>query len=413
MSSRGNPNHSRIVSPTAHQRQVQRLTTASTQGQSAEAVNSNVFVFPHRPNRPVHLPQVKGPLPPDIIVDPQGLFFCFVCRTHVPGGTSNLNQHLKGKRHAFSNRQFPSAAQKEAVRVGYLEAAARARQRDRQRDKSNGEDNLRTDERERNISIPRHHEGSVTGSSSFQPPVMTFRGGPSQQTQSVTDANATKAISRSSIVGPEMEVRMNPQQVRPHPSRRINPRLQDSTRRDQRLPLPPPCTSPVSRSEVMASRQVSVGRRSPIQKMDQANPEYEKELPARCDGNCVRMRHLSDFLMVEKAGNSGMLLTRQQVYEGHGSHTISGRASSGTILGVQGSPSRISKVRTDGSSQIRRNLHQNVPRCRIFHRLVPPHLIAMARDGFPLRHTGLNVATMSDNEHEQMSENAHRAGFRN
>lgn len=392
--------HNRTAVPSAMEGLTQVQTTAPTQNPTSNA-NSNIFTFPHRPNRPVHLPQVKGQLPSDIIIDPQGLFFCFVCRTHVPGGTSNLNQHLKGKRHALSNRQFASAAQKEAIKAGFLEAAAKCRQRDRQREKAKTDENHRMNGKEQHSSVPRQREASVAGPSSFLPSDGSFRREASMRVQSPAEMVTSGVVAGSSAIGQEMEVHANHLQIKPHPPNRNNSGLRGSNQRDQRVPLLPSRTNLVSRSEVMASRQVSNARRSPIQKMDQADSEQVREVSVQCDGNCVQMRHLSDYLMVENKGNTGVLLTRQQVYEGHENHANDSNRSSGTILGVQGTPSRISKVKSGGASHTKRIPHQNVPRSRIIHRVVPPHLLAMARGEFAFRYSGLNVAAMSDNEHER------------
>lgn len=402
--------HDQTAVPSTMEGHTQAQTTSPTHIPSTNATNSNIFTFPHRPNRPQHLPQVKGQLPSDIIIDPQGLFFCFVCRTHVPGGTSNLNQHLKGKRHALSNRQFASAAQKEAIRAGFLEAAARCRQRDRQREQGNTDENLRANGREQHDIIPRQREASVAGPSSFLPSEGSFRREASMNIQSPADMDTSEAVADRSVMVHEMEVLANHQHLRPHPPNRNNSKLRGSNQRDQRVPLLPSRTSIVSSSKVMVSRQVSSASRSPIQKMDQADSEQVREVSVQCDGNCVQMKHLSNYLMVKNTGNSGVLLTRQQVYEGHGNHAHDGNRSSKTILGVQGTPSRISKVKSDGASHTRRTPYQNVPRCLIIHRVVPPHLLAMARDEFTFRYSGRNVAAMSDSEHERSFRDIHGTG---
>lgn len=62
-------------------------------------------------------------LPPggDIIVAPRGGLFCFVCRTSVPRGLRNLEQHIAGKKHKMHNQRFKSDADKLRLRQRYLD----------------------------------------------------------------------------------------------------------------------------------------------------------------------------------------------------------------------------------------------------------------------------------------------------
>lgn len=80
--------------------------------------------FPHR-TRAVHRsnPDLQRNLPPEIIVDPYGLYFCFVCCAQVPGNVVNFQQHLQGRRHMQNENRFVNPEQKARVRVQYLHAA--------------------------------------------------------------------------------------------------------------------------------------------------------------------------------------------------------------------------------------------------------------------------------------------------
>ncbi|KAI0567081.1 Nucleotidyltransferase [Gracilaria domingensis] len=59
----------------------------------------------------------------DLLVDPYGNFYCFVCQVNVPKGSSNITQHLEGKKHEHHNRRFVSKQDKDAVRRRYQQAA--------------------------------------------------------------------------------------------------------------------------------------------------------------------------------------------------------------------------------------------------------------------------------------------------
>eukprot|EP00178_Gracilaria_changii_P011163 TRINITY_DN319_c1_g1_i1.p1 TRINITY_DN319_c1_g1~~TRINITY_DN319_c1_g1_i1.p1 ORF type:complete len:955 (-),score=145.86 TRINITY_DN319_c1_g1_i1:646-3405(-) len=59
----------------------------------------------------------------DLLVDPYGNFYCFVCQVNVPKGSSNITQHLGGKKHEHHNRRFVSKQDKDAVRRRYQHAA--------------------------------------------------------------------------------------------------------------------------------------------------------------------------------------------------------------------------------------------------------------------------------------------------
>lgn len=59
----------------------------------------------------------------DLIVDPYGQLFCFVCRVNVPKGTSNISQHLEGKKHETNNKLFSSLSEKKRIRGRYTLAA--------------------------------------------------------------------------------------------------------------------------------------------------------------------------------------------------------------------------------------------------------------------------------------------------
>lgn len=88
--------------------------------------------FPHDAG-PIVFPVPSGRLsdvfPPDfeessdIIVDPYGNFFCFVCKVNVPKGASNVTQHLEGKKHESNNKRFKSQSQKGDMRQRVLQAS--------------------------------------------------------------------------------------------------------------------------------------------------------------------------------------------------------------------------------------------------------------------------------------------------
>ncbi|CAN8072744.1 unnamed protein product [Agarophyton chilense] len=59
----------------------------------------------------------------DFLVDPYGNFYCFVCQVNVPKGSSNITQHLDGKKHELHNRRFVSVQDKDIVRRRYQQAA--------------------------------------------------------------------------------------------------------------------------------------------------------------------------------------------------------------------------------------------------------------------------------------------------
>lgn len=59
----------------------------------------------------------------DLILDPYGQLFCFVCRVNVPKGTSNISQHLEGKKHETNNMLFDSLSEKSMTRELYVAAA--------------------------------------------------------------------------------------------------------------------------------------------------------------------------------------------------------------------------------------------------------------------------------------------------
>lgn len=63
----------------------------------------------------------------DLVVDPYGNFYCFVCQVSVPKGSSNISQHLSGKKHDANNRRFNSPEYKDSVRIKVLAAAKQQR----------------------------------------------------------------------------------------------------------------------------------------------------------------------------------------------------------------------------------------------------------------------------------------------
>lgn len=85
------------------------------------------ITFPARIKRTIQPVPPDCHLPFDMIIDPYGLFFCFVCGTNVPSGTVNLHQHVNGKRHMFHNRRFANNAEKRRIRMRYIRAAEEQR----------------------------------------------------------------------------------------------------------------------------------------------------------------------------------------------------------------------------------------------------------------------------------------------
>ncbi|CDF38677.1 unnamed protein product [Chondrus crispus] len=63
----------------------------------------------------------------DLILDPFGNIYCFVCQVRVPPGSSNCTQHLGGKKHDTNNKRFPSPDEKQAIRASYVQAALQQR----------------------------------------------------------------------------------------------------------------------------------------------------------------------------------------------------------------------------------------------------------------------------------------------
>lgn len=89
-------------------------------------VDPIVFPTPGSATRPESAPpdfDTSG----DLIIDPYGNIYCFVCQVSVPKGASNLSQHLEGKKHDTNNKRFSSHRQKQAVRARYIAAAAEQR----------------------------------------------------------------------------------------------------------------------------------------------------------------------------------------------------------------------------------------------------------------------------------------------
>lgn len=64
----------------------------------------------------------------DLLIDPYGNIYCFVCQVSVPKGAANISQHLEGKRHEGHNRRFQSDEQKNSIRVRYQNAARQQRE---------------------------------------------------------------------------------------------------------------------------------------------------------------------------------------------------------------------------------------------------------------------------------------------
>lgn len=58
----------------------------------------------------------------EIIIDPYGGLYCFVCRVNVPCGAQNIEQHLQGRKHELNNSRFASVAEKLEARDRYLKA---------------------------------------------------------------------------------------------------------------------------------------------------------------------------------------------------------------------------------------------------------------------------------------------------
>lgn len=396
-----------VAAPSSAQSNVPIQKRTQPEVRATHATDSELYVFPHRSNRPTHLPQVKGPLPPDIIIDPQGLFFCFVCRTHVPGGTPNLTQHLQGKRHAFSNRQFASPAQKEAVRAGYLEAAAQARVQERQNDTGKVDSN-RADGKEKRTNISRQPATAATGPR-INPPV---EGSSSRGTAPLllfpAASNGVNTAPGSSVMGREIGSGISHQQTKAHLPRRNVAKSQGLLRKDRKNSFPSPRAQSLSRSEEMSLSNLSVGRSSPKDNMDLVNSEDE-EVSVPCNGNCVRMKHLTEYLKIDKGGNPGVLLTRQQVYEGHGERRAGGSSSSGNNLGVQGTPSRVCKARSDGTPNSRRRLNQTASRSRIICRFAPPLFHAAATGDFASRRSGIASAILPDGKFVQNRKGIYKA----
>lgn len=62
------------------------------------------------------------PLSGEIIIDPYGGLYCFVCRVNVPRGLKNIEQHMYGKRHEQNDRRFPDSRTRLRIRDRYLQA---------------------------------------------------------------------------------------------------------------------------------------------------------------------------------------------------------------------------------------------------------------------------------------------------
>lgn len=64
-----------------------------------------------------------SPSPLDVIIDPYGQYYCFVCQVSVPRGENNVIQHVSGKRHDVHNSRFSSVTAKHNVRNHILAQA--------------------------------------------------------------------------------------------------------------------------------------------------------------------------------------------------------------------------------------------------------------------------------------------------
>lgn len=85
------------------------------------------IVFPSPSCNPSDVFPPDFPQPSDLVVDPHGNFYCFVCQVSVPKGDASVSQHLGGKKHDNHNKRFTSEQQKDHIRQAVLRAAKEQR----------------------------------------------------------------------------------------------------------------------------------------------------------------------------------------------------------------------------------------------------------------------------------------------
>lgn len=122
----------------------------------------------------------------DLILDPYGQLFCFVCRVNVPKGVSNISQHLEGKKHETNNKVFVSLSEKKIIRERYVIAA------NEQRKNGPPSDAIHQD------SVPVGPSSSSIAPSA--PPVVS---GPASQTPHTAAVSASKPTANKSTSSSE------------------------------------------------------------------------------------------------------------------------------------------------------------------------------------------------------------------
>lgn len=88
------------------------------------------IVFPVPTTGPYRPEKYPDDFPPDsdLLIDPYGSVYCFVCQVQVPRGPNNILQHVEGKKHDLHNKRFSNPFSKSVIRNRYRTAATSQRE---------------------------------------------------------------------------------------------------------------------------------------------------------------------------------------------------------------------------------------------------------------------------------------------
>lgn len=174
-----------------------------------------VFSNPGITVKPGKIPSDLAP-DGDLILDPFGCIYCFVCKVRVPTGPNNSTQHLGGKKHESNNKRFSSPEEKLAVRTSYAKAAFEQRLR------------MSQSEPEHPNSAPAPSPAPTVAtvdhtpaSNADLPPKATPQPSPSPPSQNTRSRSQTQTQTQTQLPATEIESGLDDEPILPSSVQRI------------------------------------------------------------------------------------------------------------------------------------------------------------------------------------------------